>query len=164
MTDAELMEKAFMPVFNAEDLHKQGNYRAIATVMMFNLPSSPFTMSLLPPMGEPSAELMESMKMYVAAKYGRTRAEVEQEIKARWNTPRKNGEEEKKAAENAAQKTTGGFLESWKKKREKLASQSAEGVQEAAEVVGEDEIEVLQPAKSEAEANKGEETVFKVRQ
>jgi len=164
VTDAELMEKAFMPVFNAEDLHKQGNYRAIATVMMFNLPSSPFTMSLLPPMGEPSAELMESMKMYVAAKYGRTRAEVEQEIKARWNTPRKNGEEEKKAAENAAQKTTGGFLESWKKKREKLASQSAEGVQEAAEVVGEDEIEVLQPAKSEAEANKGEETVFKVRQ
>ena len=104
------------------------------------------------------------MKMYVAAKYGRTRAEVEQEIKARWNTPRKNGEEEKKAAENAAQKTTGGFLESWKKKREKLASQSAEGVQEAAEVVGEDEIEVLQPAKSEAEANKREETVFKVRQ
>ena len=51
VTDAELMEKAFSPVFNAEDLHKQGNYQAIATVMMHNLPSAPFTIALLPPMG-----------------------------------------------------------------------------------------------------------------
>lgn len=84
VTDAELMEKAFSPVFKAEDLHKQGNYQAIATVMMHNLPSAPFTMSLLPPMGEAKPELLETMKEYSAAKYAKTRAEVEEEIKKRW--------------------------------------------------------------------------------
>ena len=47
VTDAELMEKAFSPVFTAEDLHKQPNFCAIATVMMFDMPTSPFTISLL---------------------------------------------------------------------------------------------------------------------
>ena len=83
ITDAEVMEKAFMPTFNAEDLHKQPNYHAIATVMMFGVPSSPFTMSLLPPMGEENAELRESLKLYSATRYGNTRAEVEREIKQR---------------------------------------------------------------------------------
>ena len=78
------MEKAFSPVFSAEDLHKQGNYQAIATVMMYNLPSAPFTMSLLPPMGEAKPELLETMKEYSAAKYAKTREEVEAEIKERW--------------------------------------------------------------------------------
>ena len=43
VTDAELMEKAFSPIFNAEDLHKQPNFTAIATVMMFDMPTTPFT-------------------------------------------------------------------------------------------------------------------------
>ncbi len=86
VTDAELMEKAFSPVFSAEDLHKQGNYQAIATVMMYNLPSAPFTMSLLPPMGEAKPELLETMKEYSAAKYAKTREEVEAEIKERWKS------------------------------------------------------------------------------
>lgn len=83
ITDAEVMEKAFMPTFNAEDLHKQPNYHAITTVMMFGVPSSPFTMRLLPPMGEENAELRESLKLYSATRYGNTRAEVEREIKQR---------------------------------------------------------------------------------
>ncbi len=84
VTDAELMEKAFVPVFNAEDLHKQGNFQAIATVMMYNLPTSPFTMRLLPPMGESNPELLARMKDFTAMKYGKTRAEVEKEINDRW--------------------------------------------------------------------------------
>ena len=83
VTDAELMEKAFSPVFTAEDLHKQPNYNWIATVMMFNTPTSPFTMRTLPPMGEGSPELMQRMRTYVLSKYGRPRAEVEAEIDAR---------------------------------------------------------------------------------
>lgn len=98
VTDAELMEKAFSPVFSAEDLHKQGNYQAIATVMMYNLPSAPFTMSLLPPMGEAKPELLETMKEYSAAKYAKTREEVEAEIKARWEA-----EEEAEAGAAASQ-------------------------------------------------------------
>ncbi len=83
VTDAELMEKAFAPVFNAEDLHAMPNYSAIATVMMFDMPTSPFTMSLLPPMGESSNELMERMKVYASSKHGRPREDVEREIEAR---------------------------------------------------------------------------------
>ncbi len=87
ITDAEVMEKAFMPTFNAEDLHKQPNYHAIATVMMFGVPSSPFTMRLLPPMGEANMELRESLKLYSATQYGRSRDEVEREISERTETP-----------------------------------------------------------------------------
>lgn len=129
VTDAELMEKAFAPVFKAEDLHKQGNFQAIATVMMNNLPSSPFTMALLPPMGEASPELLETMKAYCATKYGRTRAEVEAEIKERWKTTKKDekvlsdaktigpiGELEKVQSEKISEKDS--FLSSWKKKRD----------------------------------------------
>ena len=83
VTDAELMEKAFAPVFNAEDLHAMPNYSAIATVMMFDMPTSPFTMKLLPPMGESSNELMDRMKVYASSKYGRPREDVEREIEAR---------------------------------------------------------------------------------
>ena len=90
ITDAEVMEKAFAPTFNAEDLHKQPNYHAITTVMMFGMPSSPFTMSLLPSMGEANAELRESMKLYSATRYGRDRGEVEKEIEERTAAPKKN--------------------------------------------------------------------------
>jgi hypothetical protein len=89
VTDAELMEKAFSPVFTAEDLHKQPNFCAIATVMMFDMPSAPFTMKLPAPMGEPNEELMDSLKAYSATKFGRTRAEVEKEIQDRWSAAEK---------------------------------------------------------------------------
>ena len=83
VTDAEIVEKVFTPVFNAEDLHNQPNFHAISTVMMFDMPSKPFTMSLIPPMSEGNPEVLDSMKMYSAAKYGRTRAEVDAEINER---------------------------------------------------------------------------------
>lgn len=83
VTDAELMEKAFSPVFSAEDLHKMANYSAVATVMMFGIPSAPFTMKLLPPMGEENPELMQSMREYALSRFGRPRKEVEAEIEAR---------------------------------------------------------------------------------
>ncbi len=131
VTDAELMEKAFMPVFNAEDLHKQGNYQAIATVMMYNLPSAPFTMSLLPPMGEANPDLLETMKEYSATKYAKTREAVEQEIKERWTAAEK---EIKAAAKSASEQANANvsdpsgasgeksFLDSWKEKKMQMAA------------------------------------------
>ena len=59
--------------------------------MMYNLPSSPFTMKLLPPMGEAKPELLETMKEYSAAKYAKTREEVEAEIKERWKNAEATG-------------------------------------------------------------------------
>ena len=168
VTDAELMEKAFTPVFNAEDLHKQGNFRAIATVMMYDIPSAPFTMSLLPPMGDANPQLMETMKVFLATKYGRTRAEVEHEIQERWKTAERaknastgtsvasKGNSE--GSESGNVKPSGSFLDNWRKKREEMA---AEKVAEAPEMVDESEAEVLKPAEN---ADNGvDEAVFKVK-
>ena len=83
------MVKAFTPTFTAEDLTKTPNFSAVAKVMMFDMPSTPFTMKLPTPMGEPNEELMESLKAYSAAKFGKTRAEVEKEIQDRWNATEK---------------------------------------------------------------------------
>jgi hypothetical protein len=83
VTDAEIMEKAFTPVFTAQDLHNQANFHAIATVMMYNMPTSPFTMRLLPAMGDENEELMRRMREYALSRYGRPRAEVEKEIDER---------------------------------------------------------------------------------
>lgn len=129
VTDAELMEKAFTPAFNAEDLHKQGNYQAIAVVMMYNVPSTPFTMNLLPPMGEAKEELLTTMKEYSAARFGKTRTEVEKEIKERWKA--------EKRAEQGASATSGpigqlekaqdvdekaSFLDAWKTRKAELGT------------------------------------------
>ena len=86
VTDADLMVKAFTPTFTAEDLTKTPNHAAIAKVMMFGMPSAPFTMNLPAPMGEPNEQLMVTLKEYSAMKHSKTRAEVEKEIQERWNT------------------------------------------------------------------------------
>ncbi|MBR3172669.1 ATP-binding protein [Candidatus Saccharibacteria bacterium] len=99
ITDADLMVKAFTPTFTAEDLTKTANHSAIAKVMMFGMPSSPFTMNLPPPMGEPNDELMKTLKVYSSTKYGKTRAEVEKEINDRWSA----AEKAKKAASAPAE-------------------------------------------------------------
>lgn len=83
VTDAELLEKVYSPVFNAEDLHKLPNHHAVATVMMYGMPSSPFTMSLLPPMGDGKPEVLENLKRYSATKYGKPASLVAQEIEQR---------------------------------------------------------------------------------
>ncbi len=173
VTDAELMEKAFSPVFNAEDLHKQGNFQAIATVMMFDLPSAPFTMKLVPPMGEPNAELMESMKAYTATKYGKTRAEVEQEIKDRWKKPEAAAKENAAMeAKNAPEQDKESFLAGWKKKRDMIGSTHSEGSQMASkdglagnEANGEATQRVENGQNGENGAQKAEEkeVIFKVR-
>lgn len=92
VTDAEMLEKVFTPTFKAEDLHKQPNFHAIATVMMYDMPTAPFTMNLLPPMGEENRDVFKSLKNYSATKYGRPIAEVEREINERMS-PKKPKEE-----------------------------------------------------------------------
>ncbi len=85
VTDADLMVKAFTPTFTAEDLTKTPNHAAICKVMMFGMPSTAFTMNLPAPMGTPNDELMETLKLYSATKYSKTRSEVEKEIQDRWS-------------------------------------------------------------------------------
>ncbi len=110
VTDADLMVKAFTPTFTAEDLTKTPNFSAVAKVMMYDMPSAPFTMKLPAPMGEPNEELMKTLKVYSATKYGKTRAEVEKEIQERWSATDKAKQEatEKIAPEasNSPQETS----------------------------------------------------------
>ena len=166
VTDAELMEKAFAPVFTAEDLHKQPNFNAIATVMMFDMPTSPFTMKLIPPMGESDPELMRRMREYALSKHGRPRAEVEAEIDARLAAT----EEKPKPAEGVAPAAAGAagamtvdnapksstkpkesFLDSWLRKKAEL---DAKAKQEAREAMAKKTVEkpVEKPVEATAAA------------
>ncbi len=112
VTDAELMVKAFSPTFTAEDLTKTPNFAAVTKVMMFDMPSAPFTINLPPPMGEPNVELMNTLKVYSATKFAKTRAEVEKEIEDRWSAAEKRSETPPEGSESDSE-TKGGFLDSW---------------------------------------------------
>ena len=128
VTDAELMVKAFTPTFTAEDLTKTPNFAAVAKVMMYDMPSAPFTMALPPLMGEPNDELMDSLKIYSAAKYAKTRSEVEKEIQSRWSVAERTkggeigGPEDLppelttpggKAPSSGSDEPQSGFLDAW---------------------------------------------------
>ncbi len=80
ITDAEILQKKFAPTFDAEDLTKLPNFKTIASVMINNVPSAAFSMSLVPPMGQSNPELRDALKKLSGAKYGRPRAEVDRDI------------------------------------------------------------------------------------
>ena len=113
VTDADLMVKAFSPTFTAEDLTRTPNFAAVTKVMMFDMPTTPFTIQLPPPMGEPNRELMDGLKTYSATRFGRTRAEVEKEINERWSMAKI----ETTTTENAQEASGAGFLNDWMSKK-----------------------------------------------
>ena len=174
VTDAELMVKAFTPTFTAEDLTKTPNFAAVAKVMMFDMPSAPFTMNLPAPMGEPNDELMNTLKVYSATKYGKTRAEVEKEINERWSRADKAkqaAEAAKKpleahsdpkplmdtplapnAPQTAVKAPQNGFLDSW------LANKSTKSPEPVKSAESVEPIPTAQPTNPQPEDN-----VFKIR-
>ena len=76
ITDAELMVKKFQPVFDIDDLSKLPNFQSIASVMINNVPSAPFSMNWVPPMGQVNNQLRDALVRLSAAKYGKPRAVV----------------------------------------------------------------------------------------
>jgi hypothetical protein len=102
ITDAEILVKKFAPTFDAEDLTKMPNYQSVTSVMINNVPSAPFSMSFLPPMGQSNAQLSDALKRLSAAKYGKSRAQVEKEIFNRLGA----AEIEKKAKADAMKQPT----------------------------------------------------------
>ena len=147
VTDAEMLEKVFTPVFKAEDLHKQPNHHAITTVLMNGMPSSPFTMNLPAPMGKEDRKVFESLREYSAKKYGRPGAEVDKEIDERLNiSEEKNSDNEKtKAPTQAPDMKGGGFMSKISEKNHSQgidlgvakvpASQAIPGSPEAAKII-----------------------------
>ena len=80
ITDAEILVKKFTPTFDTEDLTKLPNYQSIVSVMIHNVPSAPFSMSFVPPLGQSNQELSTALKRLSATKYGKPRDIVEKEI------------------------------------------------------------------------------------
>jgi hypothetical protein len=107
-TDAELMAKKFTPTFDAEDLTRLPNFEAVASVMVNNVPSSPFSMSLIPPLGKPNDQLAQALKRLSAAKYGRPRPAVEQEIFGRLRAGDSERETRRQAAMDRMRQASGG--------------------------------------------------------
>ena len=127
ITDAEILVKKFQPTFDAEDLTKLPNHESITSVMINNVPSAPFSMAWIPPMGETNTQLSDALKRLTSAKYGRPRAQVEKEIFDRLGSAEKEKKErvEKMKAMNggapmAAKPAGSSFLDEWLAKRQKL--------------------------------------------
>ena len=143
VTDAELIEKVFAPTFTAEDLHKTPNYHAVATVMMYGMPSTPFTMTWSV-LGKENPQVLQSLKTYSATKYGRPRLEVSREIDQRLAASNKGGVEDKaRTAETETKrvyKVPGkeereeNFLEAWMRKKNELGSGAETAIRARSEV------------------------------
>ncbi len=125
-TDAELMVKRFQPTFDAEDLTRLPNFETIASVMINNVPSQPFSMSLLPPLGTPNEQLAKALKKLSAAKYGKPRTDVEREVFARLRAgdearDRRRSELQGLSTDKPSAGGTGSsFLDEWLAKRKKI--------------------------------------------
>ena len=127
-TDAELMAKKFIPVFDAEDLTKLPNYEGVAVMQINGVPSAPFSMIFPPILGKPNPLLAEALKKLSAAKYGRQRQLVENDIFKRLRAGDAAREAKKKDFEERMTKTSptmpaqsgSSFLDDWLAKRKQL--------------------------------------------
>jgi hypothetical protein len=137
ITDAELLQKRFAPTFDAEDLTKLPNFQTISSVMINNVPSAPFSMSLIPPLGQSNPQLRDALKKLSATKYGRSRDEINKEIFERLgegdNARKAKIEALKKAQQQRMQGGKPGapggasFLDDWLAKRQQLAAAQSGG-------------------------------------
>ncbi len=127
ITDAEIMVKRYQPVFDAEDLTKLPNHESVCVAQIQGVPSAPFSMRWIPPMGNPNQQLADALKRLSAAKYARPRAEVEKEIFARLVPPKAATPAGGSAGQvGASAKTSGSsFLDEWLAKRKQLTSQGS---------------------------------------
>ena len=119
ITDAEIMVKRYTPVFDAEDLTKLPNHESVVVAQIEGVPSAPFSMSWIPPMGEPNQQLSDALKRLSAAKYARPRSEVEREIFARIAPPKPVGGTGLPTS-TGAKPSGSSFLDEWLAKRKQL--------------------------------------------
>jgi hypothetical protein len=84
--DAEALEKIFRPVFDVDDLQRLPMANMIARTLVGGMPTQPFSMMSLPMLGNNNKQLAEALKQLSAAKYGRPKAIVEEEIFKRLTT------------------------------------------------------------------------------
>jgi len=84
--DVDTLSRYFQPTFDADDLLRVPNYNTITRTLIGGVPTQPFSMATLPPLGTPNPKLATALKQLSAAKYGHPKAEVEKDIFARMAT------------------------------------------------------------------------------
>lgn len=133
ITDAEIMVKRYTPVFDAEDLTKLPNFESVCVAQIEGVPSAPFSMAWIPPMGHQNAQLGDALRRLSAAKYGHPRAQVEREIAARTSMNQSSGNNKQLkntagAAANAPNKiapsSSSSFLDEWLAKRKQVTGRN----------------------------------------
>lgn len=84
--DVDSLTKYFQPFFDGDDLLRIPNWNAVVRTLIGGVPTQPFSMAGLPPLGNPNKELADALKQLSAVKHGRPRAIVEKEIFERLHT------------------------------------------------------------------------------
>ena len=134
ITDAEIMVKRYTPVFDAEDLTKLPNFESVCVAQIEGVPSAPFSMAWIPPMGHQNAQLGDALRRLSAAKYGHPRAQVEREIAARTSMNQSSGNNKQLkntagAAANAPNKiapsSSSSLLDEWLAKRKQVTGRNS---------------------------------------
>jgi hypothetical protein len=78
--DAEVLAKEFKPTLNEFDLVNVERYNTYTKLMINGTASKPFNMATLAPPKNPNMEQAEAIRQLSRLKYGRPRAEVEEEL------------------------------------------------------------------------------------
>lgn len=124
--DAEALSKRFRPAFEPSDLLRMPNYNTVVRTLIGGVPTKPFSMATLPPIGTSNNKLAGALKQLSAAKYGKPKAVVEKDIFDRLATKPVPGAAMADAANTIpgqpnAKKPgpvgTGSFLDEWMSKR-----------------------------------------------
>lgn len=84
--DVDSLSRYFQPQFDGDDLLRVPNANTIVRTLIKGVPTQPFSMATLAPLGNPNADLAKALKQLSAAKYGKPRAVVEKEIFERLTT------------------------------------------------------------------------------
>ncbi|MEO6761651.1 MAG: ATP-binding protein [Candidatus Saccharimonadales bacterium] len=85
--DVDTLAKYFQPTFAADDLLRVPNHNTITRTLMGGVPTQPFSMATLPPLGSPNPGLADALKQLSSAKFGRPRDVVEKDIFTRMSSP-----------------------------------------------------------------------------
>lgn len=88
--DVEALTRYFQPLFDADDLLRVPNRNTIVRTLIGGVPTQPFSMATIAPLGSPNRELGTALKQLSAAKHGRPRQVVEKEIFDRMKTDPSN--------------------------------------------------------------------------
>jgi hypothetical protein len=132
--DVDSLTRYFQPLFDSDDLLRVPNWNAIVRTLVGGVPTQPFSMAGLPPLGNPNSKLGEALKQLSWAKYGRPKEKVEAEIFGRLATkeepskpafgqsPPRAGSMPTKPAAASKIPGKGSFLDEWLAKRKQPSS------------------------------------------